>query len=208
MNLSPSSLIYNDSSHQGYIVSWAIKYNQTALLDYFYKLIVKQYKTDDVNEKGKHDLPRLAWAVALNQSDQIDHLISLSADVNLKNPLSIACSQGNTKVAKKLLKANAEKTPHALIFAVDEAKSDIVKLLIDEKIDVNQRSTWPNFPLYTAFFALNYYRTNYSEIIKIVELLLEAGADVNAVDGLAKETVLHVAVRDKRHPKFIRTLYR
>ena len=133
---------------------------------------------------NRHRYTPLSWAIHWNQKSIVELLLDHGAAVNgvdgvSKTPLQVACNSehGNEEIVKLLLEHGAEVdamiarerlTPLALA-CNSNTNLGIVQLLFNAGADVNG-SGGRIAPLHCAAFCGN---------IKALELLIEAGADVN-----------------------------
>lgn len=119
--------------------------------------------------------------------DAAEWLIDAGADVSLmendgQQPLHIACLEGHTEVAELLLKKGASTAATAddgyqpLHMAWFEGHSELARLLLRNgaDIDARQHSTNAATPLYEAAW---------NRHVDVVELLLEAGDNTQALTG-------------------------
>lgn len=145
----------------------------------------------DVNIKNKYNYRPLHWAAEYGNLDVIKILVENKAKVNIKTnvmfiiretktPLYLAIENGHVEVAKYLIQNKAKvdelndsSNATALSLAASLGQTEIVKLLLENGASPNGVSKrgmndYYKFPLAEA--------TNK----EIVELLVNAGADVNA----------------------------
>ena len=140
-------------------------------------------------------------------------LIDYGADVNARGMIfGPALLGANFEVTKILLEAGADvnlKSQHdestALIRASERRKPEVVKMLLEAGAEINARDKYGK----TALFAvLNGYEYNqHEENISVINLLLNAGADVNTKGcdtyGHEGRTPLTLAVKhDNPSPDF------
>lgn len=136
-----------------------------------------------VNLQDNKGCTPLHCAIVGNQLEVFNHLINSNADITMyKNdsPLHLACATGNMDMityAMKYFDVNIEndigETP--LHVAVSHGCLEAVKFLLNTKnIDVNHKTKDGSTAL---FFAC------YAKRLDLVEILLEANADVNLGDG-------------------------
>lgn len=132
---------------------------------------------------------------ALDENGNIDHLILDKAYID-------AATYGSKDSIKTLLDAGANVNAkdiyggNALFAPVLRGDVESVKFLVEAGIDVNVQNQFGNTPLlYTAYNAQNQYDCHHLTIhstasladnLEIAQLLINAGADVNAqnMDGL------------------------
>jgi ankyrin repeat protein len=157
----------------------------------------------------KPDINRaLKDAAAGGHNDIVRFLNGAGADVNSPSAWEPALSQAITRrhieTVKLLIAAQANvnarygysnnNTPLREAILVDQP--EIVKLLIDAKVDVNEHSADDNTPL---IYAIKEKR------LEIVKLLLAAGANVNSGDEHGA-TALIYAVRDNNNAELVKML--
>lgn len=138
----------------------------------------------DVNKKDKDDMTSLLHAVKSNRSEIVDILIAAHADVDAQNKelttsLMIAAHAGNLAIMNALLKANADvHIPDAhdrnVLFAaiLGQNPGIVARLLEIPDIGINAVDQYGMTPLMIAV------KGN----IQIVQMLLDAYADINAFD--------------------------
>lgn len=136
-------------------------------------------------------IPRLA-AVTL--------IVLARSSVAFCNEIDDAVGHGDLEKVKALLKDNPglvfskdtfDQTP--LFRASGSGASDMVKLLIANRADVNAKNAFAATPLLSVVGA-----GGIAEVKKtlIVKMLLDAGAETNAIGGTQNETALIVAARN------------
>ena len=127
---------------------------------------------------------QLLDAAANGNSEQVERLISLGADVNTVDgrgytPLHLAAVTGHTDILNLLIGEGADvnakddsgQTP--LHLAASNGHTNIVKLLIGAKADVNAQDRLNKTPLH---WAVMFGR------IETLDALIKAGANINAQD--------------------------
>ncbi|MCE2993130.1 MAG: ankyrin repeat domain-containing protein [Alphaproteobacteria bacterium] len=129
--------------------------------------------------------------------DLIQFLKSNGADINYTdksgmNPVYYALQYGNADAARKMFKMGAKfdvtdrDNIELLHNAVKKADIDVLKLLIDKGVSLNKFDTAGHTPIYYAIKEaahLGYY--SQSKYIKVLELLIAHGANVNLKDYAA-----------------------
>ena len=117
------------------------------------------------------------------------------SDMHGKTPLTIACSEGNTKAVELLLmhNANTNKTDRdghtPLLLAINRNNIEVVRLLLDFDADVNILGIDGKTPLYIACEEGN---------AELVKLLLRYDADPEKGDTHSSRTPLLNAISSKR----------
>ena len=119
--------------------------------------------------------------------DIFDMLVAKGADLNARNnlketPLHICAASNNLVIAKALIAAGVDinareryqRTP--LFFAVENGNTEFVRLLLSKKAKVNVRDHVGFPPLIDAIRS----GKQKNKIAKIVQLLIDGDADVNA----------------------------
>ena len=162
----------------------------------------------DVNRRSKKNETALIAAAFEGHNKCIDLLLNAGADVNVMTSgrykhftaLHAAVESKNVKCLELLLKTGADvnKTGReflevtALSLASRKGLDEAVKLLIEAGASVNRLTKHGDPPLVEAL-DFHYYDDSFTDKhLKCVELLLEAGADVN-VEWDDSYTILRVA---------------
>ena len=148
----------------------------------------------DVNHKDNDGSTALLQAADENHADVVEVLIDAGADVDVKDeaglsPLLLACLSGARAVVKVLLKAGAyvcvadNKGNGCLMCASREHTETVRTLLCMPEVDMNQSTK--------GFTSLH------GAVLKkhpdMVQLLIDAGADIEAKDDEMYYTPLHCA---------------
>ena len=124
----------------------------------------------------------LMLAIDMNFTDIVELLINAGADLYEStyvedSPLGLAVTKGNLEIVKLLLQAGANPNfgglEPTIVIAIDYQYLDIVKTLINWNADVNIRTVSGTTALMIAAATGN---------MRIVELLLEEGANSDAMD--------------------------
>ena len=132
----------------------------------------------DVNKKDDAGWTLLHWGAKFNQPEVVKYLVSVGADVSIKNndgktPLDLAKSEGNAGCVFFLSKGNlTQKDKDELLLKASE-KGDLegVKFLIENGADVNAKGCCDYTPLHEAAEKGH---------LEVVKYLISKGADVNA----------------------------
>ncbi|RSL74607.1 hypothetical protein CEP53_000177 [Fusarium sp. AF-6] len=169
-----------------------IRQDSTILTELLLRLGASVDAKNWINQTPLH----LAATRGLN--DAVKLLIQAKADVNAEDterqkPLHNTVKWGDGGTVRLLIDAGAEvdvkgqfdQTP--LHLAAERGYGDAVRLLIDEKVDVNARDWGGKTPLLLA--------TEGNANKETVELLVNAGADVNAVCEEHGHTAMHHAAK-------------
>jgi len=123
-------------------------------------------------------------AIEKNDIQKVRYLLSISTDVNAKDPyasmtpLMMAAYDGYTEIARLLIEKGADVNARGgvdmdmtpLIYAASQDRADMIKLLLDKGANVNVKTQYGWTPL---FFAASRGR------VDIATLLIDKGADVN-----------------------------
>ena len=135
----------------------------------------------------------LYLAITVHSTEMVKALLRRGARVNRRNengitPLCLATINSNAGIVEQLLEYGADPTDEALVIAADcvepgNENTKIAKLLLERGCPVNMRNTWNE----TALF-----RATIEDNLEMVALLLEYGADVNALNGRDLKTALDV----------------
>lgn len=153
--------------------------------------LLKYLKEVDT-QNNKHSTP-LSLASASDHVDITRMLIERGANVNYraKNGFTLlhtACNQGNLEIVKLLVVHNAqvnaiasEKTAYPIQIAVFKAYDEIVSFLIRHGSKLCTEDT--------SFLTLAVYNKHY----KVVEVLLNAGANVHQTDKKYGQQAIHKA---------------
>lgn len=164
----------------------------------------------NVNTASKNGRSALHFATEKNDLSLVQHLLSYEADVNIKDnenktPLHKAVAykkdsfnrslaENNLVIVQLLLSFGADvnlknnKGESPVFNAVSVGNSEVVKFLLDHGANVNAIDNFRLTPLHTAA-ACNYGNSHQ----KVAEVLLKAGADVDAQDENGS-TAFHILV--------------
>ena len=147
----------------------------------------------DVNTAQKDGTSALAWAVYNNNKELVDLLIRSGedgADIDAANeygfnPLHLACMNQNPEIISILLKAGANPNnskwtgESPLMTCANTGTTDAVKTLLDQGADVNSVETTQQQTALMWAVAEKHPQ--------VVKLLVERGANINAVSKLTPE---------------------
>ncbi|KAL8730926.1 MAG: hypothetical protein Q9166_003716 [cf. Caloplaca sp. 2 TL-2023] len=160
------------------------------------KLLVSK---GDVESKTTDDskITPLHVAARNGRLEILEFLLSQHADIearsqNQKTPLILAASEGSLEAVRYLLGKGADISSAdtsgltALHWATISSRTDVLKLLLKFQPDIMARSLTGSTALHCA--------TNFARdgTIECIDVLVDAGIDVNAVDHIM-ETALHKA---------------
>ncbi len=162
----------------------AVKAGNTELVSFLLE------KGADVESKNKAKSTCLMTASGSGHLEIVELLLQYNADVNAikrtgRTALIMACMRGRMEIVKLLIEngANVNQgissglTP--LITAAGSTQTEIIKLLIDSGAD-------PTNVLFNRYL----FQKN------IVELLIEYGADVNAIDSRGQSAIMRAIEQD------------
>ncbi|XP_078602778.1 ankyrin repeat and SOCS box protein 5-like isoform X2 [Branchiostoma floridae x Branchiostoma japonicum] len=184
------------------------------LFQYYYvvrenrRLAKKIYKDIHKDVGGSYDESYLLHDAAANgQAHVLRTLIEQGANVNFRTPdwcmpLHEACLGGHYRCAQALIKAGAKLNPRTidgdtpLTFACSRGSVSCVKLLLNHGISPDP-GLFTKSPLHEACFNGRH---------EVVEVLIEAGADVETVDS-QYGSPLHV-VCSRNYPECVELLLR
>uniref|UniRef100_A0A8P4GN31 Kinase D-interacting substrate 220a n=1 Tax=Dicentrarchus labrax TaxID=13489 RepID=A0A8P4GN31_DICLA len=176
----------------------------------------------DVDQEGANSMTALIVAVKGGYTEVVKELLKRNPNVNMTDKdgntaLAIAAKEGHTEIVQDLLDAGTyvnipdRSGETMLIGAVRGGHVEIVRALLNKYADIDVRGQVgfgiDKTPLIKATKMRN---------IEIVELLLDKGAKVSALDKKG-DTPLHIAIRGRsrklaelllRNPKDGRLLYR
>ncbi len=157
--------------------------NKTAI-NYAYKPEIVQLLID----KGAYY--SIIDAVKIGDIEKVNEFINFSGiDENDKNLLITAIQYNRNDIAKSLIEQGL--LLNLIPFAAKQKNAEIVNLLIQKGMDVNEPYLKKNSTSTTALIEASTVKGNKN----IVETLLFAGADVNAVETDINKTALHMAIQ-------------
>lgn len=162
----------------------------------YYKLMVESYQETpfNVNCVDREKNTALSLAAKSGDEDAVKALLRCGADPNhavidrkgnIKLPLLLAVEQGYMAIAQLLLeaKANVNSRDHhgrtSLHYAALAKKHTLIKLLLDVGADVHALDNKQRTALHLA---LEQTKTMTNASLRMEKLLIQAGADLNAVD--------------------------
>jgi hypothetical protein len=129
-------------------------------------------------------------------------LLANGVDVNVvdqynENALTIACSNPNEQVLEALLEAGATFQRDIVCFrAAENTNATIMRRVIESGVDLSARDRHGHSPLHIAAA---------TSTVEVVSLLLEAGADINAMSDVRK-TTLEFACANKKNSRVLSLL--
>lgn len=192
-----AAIRYKDGAHLIHVVA-AHPFGDD--VDAIQMLLQRGAKVTDKDDLGQ---TALHFAAGAGNRKIVQLLLEEGADVNYvgktSSVISLACKGGHIEVAKILFdkaslsfRDNKKMTP--LHLAIEHLNyDDVVPLLLRKGFSVDVRDASGATPLRLAVFAGK---------IDVAELLIEYGADVNAVDSTS-QTALHlVATREIRKNEY------
>jgi ankyrin repeat protein len=171
-------------------------------LDWTKRLIAKGA---NVNAKMVADWTALHIAVRKGKTELVKLLIDNGANTNAKaeeggmtgqnslTPLHILLKGGAFVGFLPLERQSEEARPPRPPIISEDTRAAIAKLLIDNRLDVNQKSSSNAGSVRGTSISLLHYTAATGDR-KIAEMLIAKGVDLNARDGIG-ETPLHLAVR-------------
>ncbi|MBV8661254.1 MAG: ankyrin repeat domain-containing protein [Candidatus Dependentiae bacterium] len=144
-------------------------------------------------------------AIISNNSEKIQRLIYLGADVNQedndgKTPLHHAALSDTDEIIRLLIcaKANINHKDNYGDTPLHNASNRAVELLIAAGADINQQNIYGETPLYCAAGR---------SAFKIITLLISAGADITIKDNVfrrtARDKICHIKERKWKEPDYI-----
>ena len=132
-------------------------------------------------------------AAKAGDADAVFYLLSRGADINARDDnaktlLYYAVEAGNMELARSLLAQGAKASSRYLFTAMENGHPEMVKLLVDARVDVNETGrVLSETPL---------HRASRLNDIESTRILLEAGADPNLKDYMGN-TVLGFSKSDE-----------
>eukprot|EP01095_Lingulamoeba_sp_RSL-Kostka_P001275 TRINITY_DN11826_c0_g1_i2.p1 TRINITY_DN11826_c0_g1~~TRINITY_DN11826_c0_g1_i2.p1 ORF type:complete len:302 (+),score=68.56 TRINITY_DN11826_c0_g1_i2:93-998(+) len=202
------SLIFENKAEECYEVS--IEENNVQVVE----LLIKN-KIDVNTNIGKHRWTPLNIAAMELHNDIIKLLIYNKADINksdnefgyapLLNAVYNTCDDDSTETIELILKLKGDinkpenldgETP--LIMSIFYEKTKVIRLLVENKVDVNKANEEGQSPLHAITVK------NCEDNIEIIELLIESNSDINITDNEGN-TALHNSV-DIRNKEILKLL--
>lgn len=169
--------------------------------------VCKLLVANDVNVNRKDDADECAYHLALDWPEGLDLLLASGANPNMPNedgfPLLYEMAlRGHVALVKRLVEIGAEleaetsdSSRTALHAAASAGHSEVVKFLIEKKVNVNHVDKQGQTPLHLA--CLN-------GSVAVTQALVDAKCILDAADSLGN-TPLHVAC-SKGHDKCVNVL--
>ena len=205
------------------IEAWLISVdNNLSIFD----LLVKNIPEEIVRNKNYH-FRVFKQAIYEGHIEAIKKILDYKFDVNLQNgngvtPLILAAKEGNAEIVELLVKSGSDVNHKsiyetALMQAVSQGYKSVIKILLDNKADVNaqvhggETAMWhlirkmdqTTFDLLLEYGADINIKTRFGNTllmeavrgddIDLVRLLISNGAEVNAVDELGENPLMKAA---------------
>jgi len=168
------------------------------------ELAKKILSTDSYPQIEQHYNKAVYYSAKNNWPNILSKLVEKRVDVNAltegQTPLYLACKRGETEIVKLLLSNGANPNIatvgpymwYPLQAACRGLHYDTVKLLLEYKADVNVCDLTGKTAVHYALESTRYPNTDSDTGTVMVQLLLDAGADVNAAYE-AGETPFYIA---------------
>ena len=166
-----------------------------------YRLLMDEGANPDPLENGKGSYSPLAMAADHGLVEAVTELIGLGANVNWVNEdgadaLKYAAAKGHVECMELLINAGANPAlfDHegysAIHNAVDKQHHDVVVKLLDAGVDVDLRIKSQAPSAVAGTTPLHWACANLDE--EMVKILVEGGADINALSGKASTPLSYV----------------
>jgi ankyrin repeat protein len=141
------------------------------------------FRGADVNKKGGTYVSALHVAIHSRNHESFRLMLEHGADVNLGvgysgTPVGQAIFSNNMPALDRLLELGAKIEEAALLEAIDTKKPAVVKVLLDRGVNPNAEHVYEVDSYGNALQLACHKRSK-----GIVEYLLDAGAEINAVEG-------------------------
>ncbi|ARF09818.1 ankyrin repeat protein [Indivirus ILV1] len=176
-----------------------IKYSYTDIIKQLIKYNKHSIGVSIADFKDKYNNIPLHYAIFFKNNDAIDLLVNDSnvntVDVDGNNSLHLAIYSKDSNICKKIISVQnlninlrTFEGETALHIACNYELEDIVKLLLENRIDINARDYDNQLTALMYTISLNNS--------KLSKLLLEYGADPNIQDYLGNTSVHHAVTQD------------
>jgi cytohesin len=182
-----------------------------ALVDYFLQEIPE--RANGTNKLGVtiNLAARQGWADIVQKHLDADPLSVHQRGWIGDTPLHWPAHNGNVEIVEMLLEAGADIEADEIncyggkaLHWASEHEPKTVALLLKKGADVNARNTMPD-PKRCGFTPLIMNASQTDDCAEVTEILLAAGADINATDAQGKTALAHALERDlERIPEVLR----
>ena len=161
----------------------------------------------EVNQKAMNKHTALHSALLEGHPDVVQLLIDAGADIEARNnfgrsPLLVASSKGKLSIVKLLVKAGAElcATDYrdtCLTLAAGYGRTETVRYLAGlQDLDVNHAEHGDFTALHNAVYGVHWYYSGVPEgYPDVVQVLIDAGADIEAKDDMGRSPLLHACCK-------------
>lgn len=166
------------------------------------KLLISAQADVNARSRTSMDMTPLHLAVIHGHTGVVETLIKSNADLNSKGrywetPLLLSALLGRVEMVEMLLEAKADRTATTergetaiMLALISPNATQVVKSLLKAGADVDARDVGGRTALH---YALELY--SFSKCKEVLELLLEAGANINIHCSSYGDTPLHTAAR-------------